>query len=899
MAQWKETLEPYIKVQERIHTAPLNPTAGEDLIIGATLISDAGPSVPTLITSQSEFLATYASKDLTEDYIKTLDKLYGDGNDTIASTMWLNAYRLAGSGNMLICRAFKGNNIYFAKPLSKSDGNAYILKDGQMLKKVGEHVKFVVDWDLDKADHGTDGWAIAINEVGVVGNLTTDDGAQYDYFVQNLQELVDYLNDTPKFFSPSYHFYSDERGENEIAISSDGKVSKAATSVIFDELYIGVDFIDETDGRCTLSADQKQAGLVNMVVCQEDWTYSNANQKLLDLDQVSDFTDVPFYATNAFNSSTDLKLRIRRFNHDAVVTKELSQNDANAKGDSPVIVLTSVLDTFEKAKDSEGNLPESILERDYYELAILDPSVSGQPEYYNIGNIYGRGDMTEDELNALIKMIQVQLPDNMLDLGLDYYNWLSPNKKSGWFAVAASEIPADTEVVNCETVEELDEISNPNAGDYAVVGKKSIQYYIYRNRTQKWQPTDIDTIKATLIATATTYESVAAMNEAAGVQDGALGKIGDVFYKKNGNTWEETTIDQIVEDEIDYAEADLDTLNEHVKSPKVGDYAAIGRETAGTYYEYKVGVELEDLPVEEIYVDLSIDPKKYKILNVSDTDLLKAMDKIAIDEVYVTEGLTDLGNTQPIFQSYLCNMAINENYFYPISTVNSTNYLAIANSINRISKDHYKLYAMAPWDVDTGNVGFKFYASPSVLYWEAVNRNRGLVREFASVFGQTNGLMQYQKPVAEFNKKTRQLLLSKRINTVMWNTQTQAWNMNDNYTKQNENNIMSDEANSRLAIRISKAMPILLRQFIGHRINDILYENAYSVIDYWFKSTIIPLAPYGIDDYRITIADINTDEDRRANRMRVLVEVRFERSLKYVQVYHDLFDVGMEFDGQI
>lgn len=56
MAQWTETLEPYVKVIERVHTAALNPTAGESLIIGATLISDAGPAVPTLISSQSEFL---------------------------------------------------------------------------------------------------------------------------------------------------------------------------------------------------------------------------------------------------------------------------------------------------------------------------------------------------------------------------------------------------------------------------------------------------------------------------------------------------------------------------------------------------------------------------------------------------------------------------------------------------------------------------------------------------------------------------------------------------------------------------------------------------------------------------------------------------------------------------
>ena len=188
---------------------------------------------------------------------------------------------------------------------------------------------------------------------------------------------------------------------------------------------------------------------------------------------------------------------------------------------------------------------------------------------------------------------------------------------------------------------------------------------------------------------------------------------------------------------------------------------------------------------------------------------MKALDQITLDEVYTTEGLADCGCTSPMVQSYLANMAINDNYFYPISTVNSTNYLAIANSINRISQDSYKLYASAPWDVDSGTVGFKFYASPDVLYWESVGRNRALGREFAPVMGQSNGIAQYMKPVAEFNKKTRQLLLSKKINTVLWNTQTQAWNWNDNYTKTSEDTIMSDEANSRLMIRISKAMPLL------------------------------------------------------------------------------------------
>lgn len=59
MAQWKETLEPYSKVQERIRTTATVPVAGEDLIVGAVIISDAGPATPTLISGQKEFLSTF------------------------------------------------------------------------------------------------------------------------------------------------------------------------------------------------------------------------------------------------------------------------------------------------------------------------------------------------------------------------------------------------------------------------------------------------------------------------------------------------------------------------------------------------------------------------------------------------------------------------------------------------------------------------------------------------------------------------------------------------------------------------------------------------------------------------------------------------------------------------
>ena len=133
MAQWKETLEPYVKVLESVKTTSLNPTAGDSLIIGAVLISDAGPSTPTLITSQSEFIKTYAADELTEKYTNSLNDMYTGSNKNLASTMWLNAYRLAGSGSLLVSRANKSEGTMYAKPLEKGKDTDYILKDNEVL----------------------------------------------------------------------------------------------------------------------------------------------------------------------------------------------------------------------------------------------------------------------------------------------------------------------------------------------------------------------------------------------------------------------------------------------------------------------------------------------------------------------------------------------------------------------------------------------------------------------------------------------------------------------------------------------------------------------------------------------------------------------------------------------
>lgn len=776
MAQWVQTNEPYVKVHEIVKSNPLNPTVGEDLIIGVVVISDAGPSVPTLIRGQKEFLETYSSKDITQDYLESLKKLYTGADSEIPTTVWENVYRLAGSNTLLVCRASKANNIYFSKPMIKEDLNDYVLRDGLLLKKMpgSEKVfKFVLDIDEDNADHDQDGWSISINGAGILGNRTTDDGPQYDYLINNLPDLIDQLNETSKFFSPSYKYYTDVKCENEIIIDADSDIMlrNSVRAVVFDEVYLGSYFLDTTDSRCP-------EGYQYILPCLVDWETTEDTQKIIDLNDKSwsGFEEVPYYATNQFNSATDLRVRIRRFNHDAVVTKQLSENDTNqlnANGQSPYNVLTSVLDTFTKKGTKDPTA--SVLERDFFEIAVWDPSVNDQVSFFNIGNVSGRGDIEISELNSLISMIQLELPDDLHDLGLNYFGYGSDN--------------------------------------------------------YSWEPYELqetDTIS------------------------GYVASVDDL--------WALNVIE--------------------------GDIYGIGtEETATEFYKYTKNGE------DQLFANLTVDPTKYDLLKVSDTDLKKALDQIILDEVYVTEGLCDGGNTELSYQNYMANYAVNENYFYAISTINSTNYMTIGNGIKKISQDSYKLYASAPWDIDTGTFGWKYYASPAVLYWEAVARNRRNNEEFRAVMGQVGGVVDYQRPVTEFNKKTRELLLSRRVNTIKWNIQTSQWNINDNVTCTSVDSIMKDEANSRLAIRIAKAMPRILWQFIGRQISEVTCTEMKSTIDYFFKTVILPMT-YSCDSYQIFCT--TTPELSRQNKVNVVVNVRFFRTLKYVNVYDCLFDAGTD-----
>ena len=940
MAQWKETLEPYIKVNERIRTTTIVPTAGEDLIIGATIISDSGPSYPVLITSQREFLNTFASQEITKGYIESLNDFYEDPDDEspdkLASTMWLNAYRLAGSTNMLIVRATKGADMNYVKPLGvdQSTNDTFIVRDGQLLKKVHDFY-LTIDRIGTSSTRKESGWAISINEIGIIGNLVGDEGPVYEYFASDLRELVEYLNGTSKFFSPDYEFLKWNAGGT--ALEDAG--TENPSSIHFKEVYLAQNFLLKSgfgtiegnaswgNGQAGSSIDSEEIaygtkadGLAYLLASSEPLTPTASGENaprgdlrgpistttnLIDLNSTdySGWEGNPVgYVVNTYNSNSPIKIRIRKFNHDAVILADTAPTiEKNEK--SPYIPINEVIEQFESPTITPDQR-KRIEERDFFEVAVLDPSLDKDPLSFCVGNIPGRGDITLDELNDTLKMININI-DSLSKLGLSYYKSgniddNSEDDAGGWWEEAVGSSLPDLPQGSVPVFRAMNFINT--------TGLRDNSYFIIDSSTKG---------KKFVSSTINVSNNIPKLGDSRIVTDSSEGLLNlmselNVDYPNANLTYNGTLTDGA--DEYITSE-----VNGMLRSGQFGDdlpaSGPIAFPISGNNYTFESGMGLTreggnngNNPqlfifhtAPQVYIDLSINTDETKLLTVTPGDLTRSISSITEDEVYTTEGLTDLGNTNLKFQTYLCNMAKNENYFYPISTLYSTNYLAIANYRSRLAQDSYKLYTSAPWDIDSGTVGFKFRACPSVIYWEAVSRNRSMNREFASVFGfSSNGQVLYTNPVTEFTKKQRQLLLSKQVNTVMWNTQNQTWNMNDCYTMTSENHILNEDGNSRLFIRINKAIPTLLRPLIGRKLNNATYADAETILKYWFERTILTMQ-YSVSDYKVTIANLeaNDDQARRQNKMYVLVECLFARSLKYVIVYSDALDMGMEFVGEI
>lgn len=896
MAQWKETLEPYVKVIESVKTAPLNPTAGEDLIIGAVIISDAGPSVPTLISSQKDFLATYSSKDLNKDYTDSLNPLYtSDPGSNLASTMWLNAYRLSGSANLLVSRATKKGSGNYVKPITTDSNESrfeYIVKDTEILKKVNP---FRLSIDTTH----NDGWALAVNEVGIIGNLVNDNGPVYEFFADNMPDLVDMLNSSSKFFSPDYIFLSAEEGDTTYTkvspddVDDDNKAN--ITGVLFNEVYLSENFLDKTwnsGSSSSSTTSQIDTDGYAYVIPTTSITGSGSSG---DTPAAKNYTyyvgtihcdDDDHTVSDLFKEVTDINL----FEHatEKTLTSGSSSSENTKTSNNCYYLLIPSGITITSSKFVSGDTPSTISLETIHEpitKIINGETVEFTVYSYIIGTLAG---------------VETSDPSSYVTYTTSVKAATAGTPSSDRTPIGGRESDSQGEIILTQSniSSYSSNIVDLNSNNYS--GFEACPYYatnVFNTSTNlKIRIRRFNHNAVTTKTTSSPEESPwipngmvldkYAANQTKSVLKYDFYEVA-VFDPAISEDWQLFNIGNI-SGRGDITVADLNEMLEMIQVRFPDDLRDLG-------LSYWRG--LTDTTNQIVINDLGINTQNSSLLNVSDNDLMQAWDKIEEDERYIVEGMCDCGNTYSILQNYMANMAVNSNYFYPISCTYSTNYMTIASKASKIVQDTNKIWFGGNYDMDDGTVGYLFNFGSSGMFWETVCKNRRNNNEFAGVFGQNTGIAPLVKLSKDFTKKERQLLLTKNINTVFHDLYIERYYWNDNKVGQSEENVLSEECNTRLQIRISKAMPVLLNQFKGRQNNAKTWAEVEGVIDYWFKRVVLGYN-YTISDYRILCSTIMTDELIRANKLNVKVQVRYNNSIKYITVFNEAYPMGVEFDNE-
>lgn len=279
-----------------------------------------------------------------------------------------------------------------------------------------------------------------------------------------------------------------------------------------------------------------------------------------------------------------------------------------------------------------------------------------------------------------------------------------------------------------------------------------------------------------------------------------------------------------------------------------------------------------------------------------------AWDEIAEQESYTVGGLAMFGCTDKSLVIRVQTIADAMKCMCPIDAPKSaTTFSAVKSYFEGIMEKAPipKGLAVGPFDKNIGLLGWTAYIAASTLYWERVYANKSAAAEFAGVFSFNNGRLNYANPVKLFGKQEREALLNlgKPVNWAMYNNERGVYYFNDNRTLQSDKStIVSEECICRQVLKISRDVDRIMQPFLGEHNTTSTQNRVEDALNYYFDWSIMNQR-YKPDAYQVICADdtLNTDEVKNANGLRVIVKVRYNKSIKEIIVTNQVYPIGVDF----
>lgn len=288
-----------------------------------------------------------------------------------------------------------------------------------------------------------------------------------------------------------------------------------------------------------------------------------------------------------------------------------------------------------------------------------------------------------------------------------------------------------------------------------------------------------------------------------------------------------------------------------------------------------------------------------------DSNLFAALTVLAEQELYDIEYLAPMGITRMPVVKRLKSIGEANKWFCPIDApYDRLTFTAVKKYFNSLGLDATNVpsgIAMGPFDKNSSLCGFNAWIAASTLYYERVMANKAQQAEFAPVFKQNYGILNYTNPAKLFKKSEREALLSsgRPINWAVYDQRRDVYYLNDNRTYQSKDDIVKEEQNARLVWKISKDLIRILDQFIGKYNTRATRQQVHDVINYYFNWSIMNQR-FPPEAYEIICDESNNPAELiRENKMAVEVRIRLYNAIKYIEVINRVFPLGVDFNTSI
>jgi len=264
------------------------------------------------------------------------------------------------------------------------------------------------------------------------------------------------------------------------------------------------------------------------------------------------------------------------------------------------------------------------------------------------------------------------------------------------------------------------------------------------------------------------------------------------------------------------------------------------------------------------------------------------------------EYLSDFGITDSTFLKDYQYVGEKNYWFTPISAPYNYTTATSVSIFSNAMKDSNNVQVMGPFDKNVAFLGWPCYIAPTSKYYERVFINKSNSKEYAPVFEQTNGILNYSDPVLMLGDSDRVTLLNGTAGPAVWLVYNQALNIyyfNDNWCHTTTENVMSEEMNRRMINRIKKDAIQIMNSFKGRVNTTKTRANVEELLTIYMNNNIMS-QEYKPEDFQVVCNETNNTVDIiTANKLAVTLRVRLLGSIKYIDVLVDIFPLGVEFES--